>query len=172
MIDELGVYFRPEVIARRLARAKSSLIWRLVGPGVMAAFFGVMWAVRPDVTGDYAPWFLVSLLVSVAIGATISLVTLANIRNDAAHAPGGLALGVNRDGALIGETWFDWADVATMAVEPGRMGRSDRLVLTARDARKLWIPLTYTDAVPGWLDPAVRALSGGRVGLDLSRLDG
>ena len=171
MIDELGVYFQPEVVAMRLARAKSSLVWRLVSPAVLAVFFGIMWAVNPAQVGGYAPWFVVALLVSVAVSATIGLVTLFNIRRDADHAGAGLALGLNRDGALMGQSWFDWADVATMAVQPGRLGRSDRLMLTARDARTEWVPIAYTDAVPGWLDPAVRALSGGRVGVDLSRLD-
>ena len=171
MIDELGVYFQPEVVAARLARAKGSLVWRLAAPGVLAVFFGIMWAAQPEVVGGYAPWFLVSLLASVVVSAAIGVIMLTNIRYDARHAPGGLALGVNREGALMGATWFDWDDVATMSVEPGGLGRSNRLVLTARDDRLQWFPLAYTDAIPGWLDSAVRALSGGRVGLDLSRLD-
>ena len=171
MVDELGVYYDVAAADARVRQARRQLLWRLALPVVLAVLVCVAWYNDPEQFGSYAPSLLVFFAVTVLAGVLWDLLRLRAINTDAARVVGGLALGVNRDGALIGQTWFTWADVATMALTPGRLGGSDRLVITARDERSEWFPIAYTDAVPGWLDSVVRALSGGRVGIDWSRLD-
>lgn len=171
MVDELGVYYNTAAIGASVRGARRALLWRLAIPVVFAVAVCIVWAVSPGQAGQYAPWFLVVFGV-FALGSVIwDLLRLRAVNTDATRVVGGLALGLNRDGALVGQSWFGWADVATMVLRRGRFGSSDRLIVTGRDQRSEWLPIAYTDAVPGWLDSVVRALSGGRVAIDWSRLD-
>ena len=58
-----------------------------------------------------------------------------------------------------------------MLANPGRFGRSATLAVHARDGRTASVPMEYLTALPASIDSAVRALSGGRCWIDLSRLD-
>ena len=88
-----------------------------------------------------------------------------------AYEATGLAIGVNRDGVMIAQRWLTWPEVGSMVVKPGTWGASNSLVTTARDNTTQRVPLELTDAMPASLDSVVRVLSGGRIGVDLSRLD-
>jgi len=171
VVDELGVYYDTAVVDARLRRARRALLMRVAMPVVFAAIMCLLWWLAPDQTGSFAPLSLVLFGAFTVLAFGWDFIRLRAVQTDARRAVGGLALGVNRDGALIGQTWFRWSDVATVVMTPGRFGASDRLVITARDQRSEWLPIACTDAVPGWLDSVVRALSGGRVGIDWSRLD-
>ncbi len=171
MVDELGVYYDAAAVAGRLRQARQAVVWRLAVPVVLAVVVCVLWVVFPASANAFGPWSLAVLGFYAVIGVIRDLLRLHAVRIDTTQVVGSLALGLNREGTLVGQTWLPWADVATMWLRPGRFGGSDRLVIQARDDRSVWLPLAYTDAVPGWLDSVVRALSGGRVGVDWSRLD-
>ena len=171
MGDEFGIYYRPEVAAEKVSRARRKLIWRL---GSILVFVAVGIGLRlifPEEFGSSAPWLIGSVLVfGLALGGRDLLQYLVAQR-DAKRVPPGLALGANRDGMLMGADWLGWDDVGALAVRPGRWGSSARLVATGRDQHHRELLLDYTDALPATLDSAILAISGGRARVDLSRLD-
>ena len=105
------------------------------------------------------------------MAVTLSVLRLVRVRRDAGLAQPGLAIGLNRDGMLVGQRWLLWPEVGSVIVRPGGLGGSSMLVATGRDRSTSRVPLDYTDTMPATLDAAVRVLSGGRAWLDLSRLD-
>lgn len=171
MGDEFGIYYRPELAAGKVARARKKLVWRLGSMLVMVAIGIGLRLAYPEEFGPSTPWFIGSVLAfGLAFGGW-ELTQLLVARGDAKRVPGGLVLGANRDGMLIGPDWFGWGEVGALAVRPGRWGGSSRLVATGRDQRDREILLDYTDVLPATLDSAIVALSGGRARVDLSRLD-
>ncbi|MGC3953927.1 MAG: hypothetical protein QM804_06685 [Propionicimonas sp.] len=171
MGDEFGIYYQPEAVAAKVARARSKLLWRL---GSMVVFILIGLGVRfayPEQFGSSALWFVGSVLVFGLILGSWEIVQLFAARSDARRVTPGLALGANRAGLLVGPEWFGWGEVGGLVVRPGRWGGSSRLVATGRDQRSREILLDYTGVLPGTLDSAIVALSGGRARVDLSRLD-
>ncbi len=169
--DEFGIYYRPEMAAEKVARARKKLLWRLGSTLVFVAIGIGLRLARPDEFGSSTPWFIGSVLV---VGLTLGgweLVQWWVARRDARQVPPGLALGANRAGVLVGPDWFEWGEIGALAVRPGRWGGSSRLVATGRDQRNRDVLLDYTDVLPATLDSAIVALSGGRARVDLSRLD-
>lgn len=171
MNDEYGVYFRPDLAAIRVQQTRSALIWRLATTGIAALAVGLAWVFWPEPVGSWAPWFLGSSLVVAAVFGGHNWLQYAAARRDSRAATPGLAIGLNRDGILVGPQWFTWPEVGALVVRPGRFGGSAQLVATGRDQANQTLPLDYTDILPATLDSAVRTLSAGRAWVDLSRLD-
>lgn len=171
MSDEYGIYFRPGAAEAHVAHARRNLYWRLGSTALSLALAGGAWYLWPDQFGDWAPWLLAFSGASGAVTIGIALVQLLRVRRDAGLARTGLAIGLNRDGMLVGERWFGWPEVGSVELRPGALGGSATLVATGRDASTSRVPLDYTDTMPATLDTAVRVLSSGRAWVDLSRLD-
>ncbi|MCC6495015.1 MAG: hypothetical protein IT193_02015 [Propionibacteriaceae bacterium] len=171
MSDEYGVYYRPDLVVGQVRRARSLLVWRIGSTLVSAALVGAVWYFFPEQFGSWGPWML-GISVATGLVTTIwSLIQFLRIRADARIAQPGLAIGLNRQGMLIGERWFPWPEVGSVIVKPGALGSSTSLVTTDRAKGTGVVPLDYTDTMPATLDAAVRVLSAGRAWVDLSRMD-
>ncbi len=171
MSDEYGVYYADGLAERHLARARSLLLWRLGSMVLGIALAGGIWYLWPEQFGGWAPWIILVSAASGLISVGFSVVQLLRVRRDADLARPGLAIGLNRDGMLIGQRWLVWPEVGSVVVRPGSLGGSTTLVATGRDRSTSRVPLDYTDTMPATLDAAVRVLSSGRAWVDLSRLD-
>jgi len=169
--DEYGVYYRPEVAQARVKGASSQLYWRLGTTAFGAAAVAVAWYFWPEQVGPWAPWYLWTSLAMGVVFGVVNLVQLLRARADAKLAQPGLAVGLNRDGMLVGQHWLPWPEVGAVVVKPGTLGASASLVTIGRDRSNSTVPLDYTDTMPATLDSAVRVLSSGRAWVDLSRLD-
>ena len=169
--DEFGIYYRPEVAAEKVARARKKLIWRLGSTLVFVAIGIGLRLAYPEEFGASTPWLVGSVLVFGLIFGGREALQLVVAQRDAKRVPPGLALGANRAGMLVGPDWFGWDEVGALVVRPGRWGSSSRLVATGRDQRNQELLLDYTDVLPATLDSAILALSGGRARVDMSRLD-
>lgn len=171
MGDEFGIYYRPEVAAEKVSRARRKLLWRLGSTLVFVAIGIGLRLAYADEFGSSVPWFIGSVLVFGLVLGGWELVQYLSAQRDSKRLAPGLALGANRDGMLVGADWFGWNEVGALVVRPGRWGGSSRLVATGRDQRSQEVLLDYTDVLPATLDSAILALSGGRARMDLSRLD-
>ncbi|MBK9696271.1 MAG: hypothetical protein IPO80_02305 [Propionibacteriaceae bacterium] len=169
--DEFGVYYQQELVQARVQKARSGLLRRLGSTLLSIGLIVAAWFGFPDAFAGMAPWLIGSTAAIGGVGAIYQLVLLLVARSDAAKVPGGLAVGLNREGVLVGTSWFPWGQVGALVVRPGRLGSSATLVATGRDNTSQRILLDYTDAKPAALDSAILALSGGRARVDLSRLD-
>lgn len=171
MYDEYGVYFRPDLAAGRVGRARSVLVWRIGSTVLSVGLVAAAWFAWPDQFGDWAPWLIGSSISIGLVLAVYSLIQWLRVRKDAVAAQPGLAIGLNRDGMLVRDRWLPWPEVGSVVVKPGALGSSASLVATARDQSAIAVPLDYTDTMPASLDAAVRALSAGRAWVDFSRMD-
>jgi hypothetical protein len=171
MSDEYGVYYQPGMAAGQVARARAGLLWRIGSTVFSLALVGGAWWLWPEQFGEWAPWILGVSGLSGLVTVGFSIVQLLRARRDAALAGDGLAIGLNRDGMLVGQRWLPWPEVGSVVVRPAALGGSSLLVATGRDRSASRVPLDYTDTMPATLDTAVRVLSSGRAWLDLSRLD-
>ncbi|HSN42939.1 MAG TPA: hypothetical protein VLR88_02650 [Propionibacteriaceae bacterium] len=77
----------------------------------------------------------------------------------------GMELGTSETGRRV-----DWAEIERLGAE-ARPGHDPHLVVVMRDSSRWSVPMNFLDALPGTIDSATRAFSGGRHGLDLSRMD-
>ena len=171
MSDEYGVYYRADMADRELGRARNQLLWRLGSTGLSIGITAAAWYLWPGQFGDWAPWILGVSVLTGLVSVVFSVIRLLRVRADVAVARPGLAIGLNRDGRLIGQRWIVWPEVGSVVMRPGALGSSASVVATGRDRSKIKVPLDYTDTMPATLDTAVRVLSSGRAWLDLSRLD-
>jgi hypothetical protein len=169
--DEYGVYYRSDVADRALVRSRNLVLWRLGSLGLSLGLTAGAWVVWPDQFGSWAPWIIAVSAASGLVSVTLSVIRLLKVRADANLARPGLAIGLNRDGMLVGQQWLVWPEVGSVEVRPGALGGSTSLLATGRDRSSTRVPLDYTDTMPATLDTAVRVLSSGRAWLDLSRLD-
>jgi hypothetical protein len=169
--DEYGVYYRPDLVSGQVRRARSVLISRVVSTALSAALVGAGWYFWPDQFGSWAPWMIGISVATGLVSAVLSLIQFLRVRADARIAQPGLAIGLNRQGMLVGQQWFGWPEVGSVVLKPGVLGASTALVATDRARRSGQVPLDYTDTMPATLDAAVRVLSSGRAWVDFSRMD-
>jgi hypothetical protein len=170
-MQELGVYFFPQKVQARLRSEYFALGMRvattLVISGGVAA---VLWFAFPD-TGRTAAVTVASLgLFWLVVYGIWSMIRIMRVRADGRVA-NGLALGLNRDGVMFAQQWHYWQQIGSLAVKPGTLGASEKLILTTREAKTSWIPLDYTDANIAVLEQSVRLFSAGLAFVDLSKLD-
>lgn len=169
--EEYGIYYRPEAALQSLGASRKALVRRGISILISLAVIGLAWLVWPREIGDWLPWMIGFSLASGLAWAAIDLTRFRIARRDARLANSPLAIGLNRDGIMVGTTWFSWPQVGAITVRPGRLGGATRLTVTGRDKVSAVVPLSYTDTMPASLDAAVRALSGGLAWVDLSALD-
>lgn len=170
-VGEYVVFYAPEAVQAKVKRWRSMLIQRLISTAISVAIGAAVWYFFADQVGSWGPWLVGSALVVGLIWVIVSVTGLVIARRDAAQVQPGPAFAVTRDGVWIAQLWLTWPEVGAVLANPGRFGRSARLVVNARDGRSAAVPMEYLTALPANIDSAVRALSGGRCWIDLSRLD-
>ena len=170
-VGEYVVFYAPEAAQAKVARWRSMLIQRLISTAVSVAIGAAIWYFFPSQVGSWGPWLVGSALVIGLIWVIISVTGMLIARGDAKQVAPGPAFAVTRDGVWVAQVWLTWPEVGSVLANPGRFGRSARLTVDARDGRSVAVPLEYLSALPANIDSAVRALSGGRCWIDLSRLD-
>lgn len=170
-MDELGIYYQPDLAADQVRRVRRLLLIRLGWALLTIVAVIVAWRVWPEATSGWV-WWYVGLSGGWALVLLIAdVVRLRFAQADARAAQQGLAIGLNRDGAMINREWLPWAEIGEVRALPGRLHTSLRLVVISRDQRRFSVPLDFTDAMPASVDSAMRILSAGRAWVDLSRLD-
>ncbi len=168
---EYVVYYAPEAAQAAVKRRRSMLIQRLISTAVSVGIGAAVWYFFAAQVGAFGPWLVGSAL---AIGLIWVLVTGAGLwqaRADARAVLPGPAFATTREGVWVAGLWLFWPEVGAFRASPGRLGRSPLLRVEARDGRAAAVPMSYLSALPANIDSAVRALSGGRSWIDLSRLD-
>lgn len=169
--DEYGIYYQPDLAARRVSANVIALLWRIGSLMFSMLIVALAWLLWPAQLQDWAPWFLAVTAVTNGLMVVLSLIRYLRSRKDAAIAkPGGLAIGLNRAGMLIDQRWFAWPEVGSMTIKPEMLGSAAQLVTRVGD-EAIQIPLGMTDTLPASLDSAVKVLSTGQLTVDLTRFE-
>lgn len=165
------MWYAPDAVAVKVKRWRSMLVQRIISGAVSVAISAAIWYFFPTQIGSWGPWLVGSAIVIGLVWIAISLVGLLVVRADGKQVQPGPAFAVTRDGVWIANLWLTWPEVGAVLANPARFGRSPKLRVDSRDGRSATVPLDYLTALPANLDSAVRAMSGGRTWIDLSRLD-
>lgn len=165
------VFFEPHLVQAKVLGAKRVRSARIVSLVIsLGITFAIFWFFR-DQLGALT-WPVVAISAALPLGyLTWAIIREVVARREASAITDGLAVGVTRTGLLLRDGLLPWSEVATLQARSRRLGRSDDLVVTARDGRSTGLPLDYLSVKPATLDGAVRALSGGRCRVDFAKLD-
>ncbi len=168
---EYVVSYAPEAVRAKVARWRSLLIQRIITMVISIGIAAAIWYFFAEQIGWFGPWLVGSAVVGGLVWVIVSVTGFLLTRRDGREVIGGPAFAVTPAGVWSAGLWLTWPEVGSFQAPPGRFGRSPRLLVQGRDGRASAVPMEYLSALPASLDSAVRALSGGRCWIDLSRLD-
>lgn len=176
----------PVLLAQRVALLRSMVKRRVLSLVVSGAIAGFLWWRLDEVSTTWA----VVLLGSVGFSAAMLLATTLRLwrgnrmLNGIEDRP---ALRIDPLGVIVfeptGPIRIRWEQVDQVGARahldlPGpelvvrrRLPSQPRPTRAERRAAEYRVPFLYLDVLPGTIDSAVRAHTGGRMSLDLSRLD-
>ena len=171
-IEELALPYDPSRLVGTVRRRRRAMISRIVSLSLSVVLMGgiYLWR-RADLGGSGYPIVSAVVLGLAAIPLVVAVIGYRQARGELRLMPSGLAVRMGRPGVQVGEGSARWSEVASLAVRPGRFGRSERLALRTVAGQQGVVPLDQVTVHPATLDSTARAYSAGRHGVDLSALD-
>lgn len=195
--DGLDLAYNPVPAASRVARAQSARFRVVVQSLVIIGLIVVIWALmRRHFDMTTWLWMLGGWVVVLVVLVVVQNVRVVSARRDLRAVGEGTAVHIGRDGLdlrrglreagdfsdvtpgpdLAGQpgTPSDhvaWSQVARVCAVGSSMGSGPSLVVADTAGRRWSVGLSTLDASSGAVESAVLAWSGGRVRLDVSRLD-
>jgi hypothetical protein len=173
-ISELLLPYDPVALAETVRRRRRRLVGRLISLGISLAVLGGIYAWQHRAISEQggAYWVVTGIVLALSmIPLLVVLLGFLRSRKELREVPPGIAVRMGRPGVVVGTAFARWADVVALEVVPGGLGRADRLRLRTQDGRLGLVPLDQVEVHPATLDSTARAYSGGRRGVDLTRLD-
>ena len=167
------VGFNPVASATRVAKAQSQVKWSLWMLVPYVGFGAVYWWLGSG--PGRVRTVIISLVVSFVIWLAFLIWRLVNLRlarAALARVGAGEAFRISHSGITIAESGeqIAWGDLAEVKAIGRPAGAGPELLMKHRGGA-YQVPLSFLDAMPGSIDSALRAYSGGRRGLDLNELD-
>jgi hypothetical protein len=167
--------FTPVAMARAASGLRKQILVRVISMGISWGIAFILWWYYGRPTSGYLFWALI-------IGASIPLiwlivtgVRLALLKNRLAAIGTGPAVRIDPLGLVIaaenGPKRIPWAQVTHIGAKAHLGVVGPELVVQAQGAQDWRTPFSYLDVLPGTIDSAIRAHTGGRRSLDLSKLD-
>ena len=173
-IAELLLPYDPTLLAGTVRGRRRRLVARCISLGVSLALLGGIYAWQHrsiDAQGG-AYWVFTGVVLALSvIPLLVVLIGFLRSRAELRALPAGIAVRMGRPGVVVGTAFARWDEVAALEVVPGGPGRADRLRLRTTSGTVGLVPLDQVVVPPATLDSTARAYSGGRRGVDLSRLD-
>lgn len=169
------VGYSPVRAAGRVAKAQSLRKRAWLSVALYVAISVALWFWLRD---QLSTWqILVGFIPTAAIvlGFLVwRFLELRAARRSLGSVPAGEALRIDHRGIHVDAAGaaqqFDWAHLHEISVGGRRLGAGPDLSLTG--AQQTWkVPVSFLDTLPGTIDSAIRAYSGGRRSLDLSGMD-
>jgi len=171
MPEQLIIGFNPMAAANKVAYLGSQIRSRLIWLGVSIVLCIVIWRWQAEVvSGEVIGWLFGIGIAYSLIYLLIGIFNWQRAKSALAAISPGVAATVDRQGIWMQGTGMAWPQIAKVAITPGRFGGSPNLVVRRVDGPAVDISLALLDALPGTIDTAVRAYSGGAQSLDTSKL--
>lgn len=174
MDDELVVGYNPMPAAERVAHYGRLVRSRLLWLGVALVVVVIIYLTQRselDATATVLLFVLGLGFTTVWLVIALILWLLAKNRLQKVNQVQGIALRVSRTGIEIAGTTVPWPQVGRIGTTRGPLGTGPLLAVTDAAGQTTTVPFSYLDTLPGSLDSALRAYSGGRRWLDTSGLD-
>lgn len=167
---DVPVLDRPEPAVLRYKAFRKGIAWRVGSLLLSGAIWGAIWWFSKDNLWEGFWWLLgISMGVSVAF-LVLAIVRTVLAKRDLNRMHEGLALGIGRDGLYL-DGFLPWGHVRSLEARTSPVRGSVQLVVTSTENIRRDLPLEWLSASPASVDNAVRAMSGRRFALDLTRFD-
>ena len=171
MPEQLIIGFNPMSAASKVAYLGSQIRARLMWLVVSVIICFVIWRWQgQSLSGSYIGWFFAIGIGYSLIWLLVGVIGWSRAKAALAAISPGVAATVDRQGIWMQGTGMAWPQIAKVAITPGRFGGSPNLVVRRLDGPPVDISLALLDAMPGAIDAAVRAYSGGAQWIDTSKL--
>lgn len=169
------VGYNPVPTANLVSTRRTRMMMRIVSLAITLAINALFLYFTRDQGGAWRWWVAgVSTAISVVYLA-VSVIQVWRASRALARIGHGEALQIGRDGLVFDPQGQGVVIPAEQLAFFGTGGRApvpgSNLVIRTTDGAQFRVPLMYLDAMPGTLDGAIRAYSGGRLELDVSSLD-
>ncbi len=173
MASELVVAYNPMPAAERVAHyqgvLRSRLIWLGVGVVVLLGIW--FWQRQVLTTVQTVLLFVLGLSFS-GVWAIIAAVLYGKAKRQLAEVNRieGSAMRIDGQGITVSDRLIAWPQVGKISTARGALGAGPVLTISDLSGSSQTVPLAHLDALPGTIDNAIRAFSGGRHWLDTSGL--
>lgn len=169
------VGYNPVPTANLVSTRRTRALMRF-GSLVITVAINVLFLYLTRDQGGAWRWWVAGVSTAISVVyLVVSLIQLWRASRALARIGHGRALQIRREGVLFdpqGRAVFIPADQIEFVGTGGRAPvPGSNLVIRTTDGTRFRVPLMYLDAMPGTLDGAIRAYSGGRLELDVSSLD-
>ena len=169
------VGYSPVRAAGRVAKAQSLRKRAWLSVAIYVAISVALWWWLRDQLSTWQILLGFIPTAAIVLGFLVwRFLELRSARRSLGKVPAGEALkidhaGIHVDGSGAPRS-FDWASLQEVSVSGRRLGAGPDLSLTG--GQGVWkVPVSFLDTLPGTIDSAIRAYSGGRRSLDLSGMD-
>lgn len=178
--DQVNALIVPYAYARvhaEVARRKSVVFLRGASTCLtILVLIGLqVWRHLRTVQSPVFGWpYWAALGVSMAINLGIlgfAILAWLRARKRAAGLRPEAAMTISRIGVELTGVRTPWAEVSGLQARTERFGRGDTFLVHRTNTTPVTVPFDVLDVAPSTLDSAARAYSGGRIGVDFSRMD-
>jgi len=172
MPEQLIIGFNPMSAANRVAyfgsQIRGRLMWLVLA---VVVCFGIwIWQRASLSPRDTGLMFGVGIAYSL-IWLAFAFVNWLRAKSALSAVSPGVAATVDRQGIWLQGVAIAWPQVARITIRPGRFGGTSSLLVKRADgAPPVKMSLALLDAMPGTIDSAIRAYSGGAQQIDTSKL--
>lgn len=171
MPEQLIVGFNPMPAANRVAyfssQIRSRLMWLVIAVLICVGIW--IWQRNNLSAGDTGLLFGIGIAYSL-IWLGIAFVSWMRAKSALRAISPGVAAAVDRTGIWLQGAGMAWQDIAHILLTPGRFGGSPSLVVKGVDGHTSKVSLADLDVMPGTIDAAIRAYSGGTWAIDPTKL--
>jgi hypothetical protein len=171
-ISELRVPYDPQMIELKVQRRRRRMRSQLISLGVTVLIMAGIYLWQRDQLKGAGFLVVYGVVLGVAlIGVLVFLLGYRQSKRELAAMGTGTAVRIGVPGVQVAGVFAAWSDVASLGAVRGGVGRAPLLRLATTDGRQATVPFDQIPTYPATLDSTVRALSGGRHGVDLTALD-
>ncbi|MDR2930215.1 MAG: hypothetical protein LBV06_04855 [Propionibacteriaceae bacterium] len=171
MPEQLVVGFNPMSAANKVAyfvrQIRSRLVWLIIAAVICVWIW--LWQRQTMSAQNVGFLFGVGMAYSL-VWLVIAVVNWRRAKKTLASITPDVAMAVSRWGLWIQGASVPWSDVSRVAIAPGRFGGSPTLTVARVSGPVSSISLAVLDMMPGSIDAAIRAYSGGQQWIDTSKL--
>lgn len=171
-ISELSVPYDAEAIELKVQRRRRRMRSQLISLGITVVIMAGLYFWQRDQLQGAGFLVVYGVVLGLAlIGVLVFLLGYRQAKRELATMGTGTAVRIGVPGVQVAGVSAAWSEVATLGAVPGGLGRAPLLRLVTTDGRQATVPFDQIPTYPATLDSTVRALSGGRHGVDLAALD-
>lgn len=167
------VNFAPLVVERKIAAQRRKIIGQLTLGLIYVIAITILYLLKWLELAESLKWLLIFSVAITVVMTLAQVLWLIQLKRERIGLDHGLAMVLSPWGIETKQDRIPWSEVGSLVAVRGRAGHGYRLQVrpAVGGVASMTFPLDALDVLPGTLDSATRAFSGGRHGIDLSAVE-